>query len=95
MEDDAGEPVPASCRAILAAWRANPEAGFGPGYEMVGRLFGDIAAARASGRLDETTAQTMADGAAVRAGRGDPVDAIMAWVEAYALRRGYRWRAPR
>lgn len=95
MDDDADEPVPAACRAILAAWREHPTTDFGPGYETVGWLLDDIAAAGASGRLDETTARTMTDGTAVRAGRGDTAESIMTWVEAYALRRGYRWRAPR
>jgi hypothetical protein len=84
-----------SCKAILRAWRANPGAPLPPGYEAIEAMLRDVAAARKSGRLDALTADRMVDGMAIRVGRGDDEDAILAWVSAYAKRRGYTWRGTR
>lgn len=72
-------PRPDTCRAILADWREDPSFDFGEGYERAAALARAGAAAGAP---------RLVDGIVVRVGRGDPEEAILAWAERFAARRG-------
>lgn len=72
-------PLPDTCRAILADWRADSSFDFGEGYECAAALARGAAAAGAP---------RLVDGIVVRVGRGDPEEAILAWAERFAARRG-------
>jgi hypothetical protein len=72
-------PRPESCRAILASWRSSPSFDFGERYARVAVM---ARAAAAGG------ATRLVDGIVVRVGRGDAEEAIIAWAEAFAARRG-------